>query len=105
MPWCVLMGTRGGNPSFLMVKTKKKKIGKFNSVISCVSTSLVLILLGSATFFIKLSSNFERDLRDNFTVEVLLNDSITESERQLLETELTNLHAIQYNTIKEMSCK
>lgn len=91
MPWCVLMGTRGDNPSFLMVKTKKKKIGKFNSVISCVSTSLVLILLGSATFFIKLSSNFERDLRDNFTVEVLLNDSITESERQLLETELTNL--------------
>lgn len=74
-----------------MVKTKKKKIGKFNFIISCVSTSLVLILLGSATFFIKLSENFGRDLRENFTVEVLLEDSITDQARDSLMAEMRNL--------------
>ena len=57
-----------------MTKTKNKKTGNFNTITSCISTALVLILLGTATFFVKLAENFGRELRENFTVEVLLDD-------------------------------
>lgn len=74
-----------------MTQVKKKKTGKFNTITSCISTSLVLILLGTATFFIKLSENFGRELRENFTVEVLLDDAITKDERETMHQELTAL--------------
>ena len=74
-----------------MVKVKKKKTGKFNTITSCISTSLVLILLGTATFFIRLSENFGKELRENFTVEVLLDDAITKAERETMAKELATL--------------
>jgi cell division transport system permease protein len=74
-----------------MTQVKKKKTGKFNTITSCISTSLVLILLGTATFCIKLSENFGRELRENFTVEVLLDYAIRKEERETMHQELTAL--------------
>ena len=74
-----------------MIKKNNKKAGKFNTITSCISTSLVLILLGTATFFVKLAENFGRELRENFTVEVLLDDAITETELKGMESNLALL--------------
>lgn len=74
-----------------MLKTKKKKTGNFNTITSCVSTALVLILLGAATFFVKLAENFGKELRENFTVDVLLDDATTEEERVAMESEFQAL--------------
>ena len=74
-----------------MVKGKKKFSVKFNTVTSCISTAMVLILLGSATFFLMLANNFGKELRSNFTVEVLLDDKIKEQERTSLEAKLALL--------------
>ena len=74
-----------------MKKTKKKAVGRFNTITSCISTAMVLLLLGSATFFIQLAYNFGTQLRENFTVEVLLNDGVKENELEAMKEKLTAL--------------
>lgn len=91
MPWCALMLTTGGKRYSIMAKAKTKKTGNFNTITSCISTALVLILLGTATFFIKLAENFGKELRENFTVEVLLDDAITKQERETMAKELETM--------------
>ena len=81
-----------------MIKTKNKKTGNFNTVTSCISTSLVLILLGIATFFVKLAENFGKELRENFTVVVLLDDATSEQERDAMAKDF---EALPY--VKEVS--
>lgn len=73
------------------MKTKRRGSGRFNNITSCISTAMVLILLGAATFFLMLASNFGKDLRENFTIEVLLDDGIKEKALKNLEAQLTAL--------------
>ena len=71
------------------MKTKKKRGGGgFNTVTSCISTTMVLILLGIVVFFVTMADNLGRSLRENFTVEVLLDDSISAHELKKLEDDL-----------------
>lgn len=67
-----------------MRKRKKRSVGHFNSVTACISTTMVLILVGTVVFFATMADNLGRTLRENFTVEVLLDDSITHQDRQQL---------------------
>lgn len=71
-----------------MAKKKKRGSGSFNTVTACISTALVLILLGTVVFFVTMADNLGRTLRENFTVEVLLDDSIPHREAVALQRAL-----------------
>ena len=63
-----------------MSNKKKKHAGTLNTVTTCISTTMVLLLLGVVVFFVSVAYNFSRSVRENFAVEVLLDDSIRSNE-------------------------
>ena len=69
-----------------------------NALISCISTTLMLLLLGLVTFFITFAYNFSNDLRENFHITIILDDEMTQSESYALQTKLKNLAAIRHVT-------
>lgn len=71
-----------------MRKQKKGPFGLLNFFTTCISTTMVLILVGTVVFFGTMAENLGRTLRENFTVEVLLNDSITQKQAYALQTKL-----------------
>lgn len=77
---------------------KKTRSGgsRFNAVTSCISTALVLIMLGMVVFFVTVAENFSRSLRENFTVEVLLADSLSNKELRGMQTELRALPFVRH---------
>lgn len=62
-----------------------------NTITSCISTTMVLILLGAVVMFVTMAVNFSRSVRENFTVEVLLDDSITSQGLTVLKNELQRM--------------
>ena len=71
-----------------MARKKKRVGGRFGAFISVISTTLVLILLGADVFFVTVASNFSKNLRENFAVEVLLEDNIPQHDLYLLQEDL-----------------
>ena len=69
---------------------KKHRTSHFSTITTCISTSLVLILLGIVVSFVTIGTNFSRELREGFTVEVMLNDSITDRQLKATRTRLTD---------------
>ena len=55
---------------------KRRTRGHFGAITTCISTTLVLVLLGIVVLFVSVGDNYSRQLREGFTVEVMLNDSI-----------------------------
>lgn len=55
---------------------KRRSRGHFGAITTCISTTLVLVLLGIVVLFVSVGNNYSRQLREGFTVEVMLNDSI-----------------------------
>ena len=74
------------SPNRLMRKNKSARGGRLDSVTACISTTMVLILVGTVLFFAAVADNLSRSLRENFTVEVLLNDSIDQHQAYQLQT-------------------
>lgn len=74
-----------------MGKRKKRTGGAFSAVTSCISTTMVLVLLGTVVLFVLVASGFSRQVRENFTVEVLLNDSISQRDLHTLQRALRAL--------------
>lgn len=70
-------------------KRKCRTTGRFATVTTCISTTLVLILLGTVVLFVTIGNNFSRQLREGLTVEVMLNDSISPAELQHVKAVLT----------------
>lgn len=65
------------------MKRKNKKVrraGRFATFTTCISTTLVLLLLGIVVMFVGVASNFSRQLREEFTLEVMLRDSISPAQ-------------------------
>lgn len=56
--------------------------GRFAAVTTCISTTLVLLLLGLVVMFVCIGSNFSRQLREELTVEVMLRDSLSTAQMQ-----------------------
>lgn len=80
-----------------MAKKKKQKIrGSVNVVTSCISTMLVLVLLGTVVFFVTLANHFSESLRENFTVSLLLDDNISHNAAYDLQTKLKKLPCTRY---------
>lgn len=70
---------RGCTSYLLCMKHKGKstrRAGRFATVTTCISTTLVLLLLGIVVMFVTIGSNFSRQLREEFTVGVVLKDSL-----------------------------
>ena len=57
-----------------MRKNKSARGGRLDSVTACISTTMVLILVGTVLFFAAVADNLSRSLRENLTVEVILKD-------------------------------
>lgn len=64
---------------------KKRRAGRFSIVTTCISITLVLVLLGVVVSFVMICGNFSRQLREGLTVELTLSDSITNA--QLLQAQ------------------
>jgi cell division transport system permease protein len=73
-----------------MAKKKKRIGGSYNTIMTCISTTLVLILPGGAIFFVTLAGNFSNQVRSEMPVAVLLKDSIPAKDLQSLKNELKN---------------
>ncbi len=62
-----------------MAKKKKRKIDLM-FITACISTSLVLLLIGAIAFLILSAHEVSDKLRQEMTVEVVLEDAITEAQ-------------------------
>lgn len=56
-------------------------------ITTCISTTMVLVLLGVVVLMVTVGNNFSRQLREGLTVEVVLSDSI--QHKQLLAVQST----------------
>lgn len=71
-----------------MTKKKRKSGGGFANITSCISTTLVLILLGGVILLVTMARNFSDQVRSEMPVAVLLKDSIPTKERIALQQQL-----------------
>lgn len=65
---------------------RKRKAGGFSSFTACISTTMVLILFGTVVFFVSVADNLGRTMKENFGVQVLLSDSISNREAYDMQT-------------------
>ena len=57
---------------------------------SCISTTLVLILLGTIVFFMLSAKNLSAFIKENLNVSVLINDELKQDKIDALQAELTS---------------
>lgn len=90
-----------------MAKNIRKRSGLLGTISACISLTMVLILLGTVVMFFTMARNFSQSVRENFTVEVLLDDSISNQELAQLKAELQRMpYTKQVNYIsKEQGTK
>lgn len=74
-----------------MAKKIRKRKGLLGTISACISLTMVLILLGSVVMFVTMASNFSQSVRENFTVEVLLDDSISAADLGALKADLQRM--------------
>ena len=63
-----------------MVKQKKKRKIDLLFVTACISTSLVLLLIGIVALLLLTANDLSRHLKQEMTVEVILKESITDTQ-------------------------
>ncbi len=69
-------------------KNKTRRHGSLQVVTLCISTAMVLILLGMVVFSVLTAHNLSNYMRENLTVEVVLSSDMTISEAQTLNSTL-----------------
>ena len=67
-----------------MVKQKKKRKIDLLFITACISTSLVLLLIGIVALLLLTASDLSRHLKQEMTVEVILKESITDTQLSTL---------------------
>lgn len=68
--------------------SRRRSAGRFAHVTTCISTTLVLLLLGITALFVTLGTNLSRQIREGLTVEVMLHDSLTNHQRYVVQQTL-----------------
>ncbi|MBP1540351.1 MAG: permease-like cell division protein FtsX [Prevotella sp.] len=73
-----------------MGKKRKKTSSSsgFQTVTLCISTALVLILLGLVVFFVMTARNLSEYCKENFVVTMMLDQGVSVSETQKIRNEL-----------------
>lgn len=74
---------------------RRKKTGSRHGlqvVTLCISTTMVLVLLGLLVFFVLSARNLSAYVRENLTVTVMLSDSVTDSQAVRMRGELAARH-------------
>lgn len=93
----------------IMAQKKQNRNGRMgvNAVTSCISTMLMLLLLGITVFFVTFARHFSNQLRENFCITLLLDDEMTQQETQSLKNTLQELPACRQVTYisKEQALK
>ena len=76
-----------------MVRKKNRKHSRhfMSSVTACISTTMVLILVGIIVFGGSMAGKLERTLKENFTVTLLLDDEISTRQAYALQTDLRRM--------------
>lgn len=72
-------------------RNKTRKRYGLQAMTLCISTSLVLILLGMVVFSVLTAQNLSSYVRENITVTMMLSDDMTDSEARALGKELRQL--------------
>lgn len=62
------------------MKQKKKSAIDIQFITACISTSLVLLLLGTVTLVVLSAKSLSNHIRENLELSLLLNDNVTERE-------------------------
>ncbi len=72
-----------------MAKARKKsKLLSTQFVTSCISTTLVLVLLGTIVLFVLTARNLSNYMRENINVSILLSDETSKKEVEKMQKEL-----------------
>lgn len=75
VPFC-----EGSGTCTLRMKQKKKRLIDIQFVTACISTSLVLLLLGFVVLVVLSAKSLSTHVRENLELSLLLNDNVTEKE-------------------------
>lgn len=70
----------GSGSCTLRMKQKKKRFIDIQFVTACISTSLVLLLLGFVVLVVLSAKSLSAHVRENLELSLLLNDNVTEKE-------------------------
>ena len=62
-----------------------------NVVTACISTTLMLILLGTVIFFVCFAHSFSNSLKENFTVTLMLDENTTQKQAYNIQSRLRKL--------------
>lgn len=68
---------------------RRSKLFNMQFTTSCISTTLVLVLLGTIIMFVMSAKNLSTYIRENLNVSVLLNEEMNEAETAAMQEELT----------------
>lgn len=75
--------------SKIMAKKRQNSGGTvMNVVTACISTTLMLILLGLVVFFVCFAHNFSNSLKENFTVTLMLDENTSNSQAYSIQQRL-----------------
>ncbi len=74
-----------------MAKKKKSEGTSMNLITACISTTLMLVLLGMIVFFVSFAQEFSCYLRENFTVTLMLDEEATPQQTASVEKRLKAL--------------
>lgn len=74
-----------------MAKKKKSEGTSMNMITACISTTLMLILLGMVVFFITFAHEFSNSLKENFTVTLMLDEDVTQNQAYAIQQRLRKL--------------
>lgn len=66
-----------------------------NVLTACISTTLLLILLGTVIFFVTFANSFSRSLQENFTVTLMLDENISQKQTYDIQTRLRQLPCVR----------
>lgn len=73
----------------IMAKKKQNSGGTvMNVVTACISTTLMLVLLGLVVFFVCFAHNFSNSLKENFTVTLILDENTSNAQAYSIQKRL-----------------
>ncbi len=93
-----------------MTREKKKRKIDLLFITACISTSLVLLLIGIITLLLLTANDLSHKLREEMTVEVVLKDVVYDNEISALNRSLSTapyskecIYISKEDALKEMS--